>query len=174
MGVDILPASLDLAAAERELWGLAGGQTRLQRAFSVGPLAYDYVVIDAPPSLGALTLNALAAAQRVIVPVSASFFALQGLSMLQSTIDDVKQFLNAPGLEIAGILVTFADNTNVAADVERILRQQFGGLVYDATIPRNVRIEESHSRQMSVFDYAPEAAGAVAYEQFTDEVLNRE
>lgn len=174
MGFDVLPASLELAAAERDLWGLAGGQMRLQRAIALAKPPHDWIIIDAPPSLGALTLNALAAAQSVLVPVSASFFALQGLQMLQSTIDDVRQFLNADALKIAGLLVTFADQTNVARDVEALLRSRFGELVYRTTIPRNVKLEEAHSRRASIFDYDPTAAGALAYDQFVDEVIQRD
>ena len=143
LGFDLLPATIDLAGAERELINAMGGQTRLKTMFSENPLGYDFIIIDAPPSLGFLTVNVLSASTEILVPITASFFALRGTQMLIDTINDVKRHLNTPNLKLMGVLVTQVDNTNIAKDVEDTLREQFGDLVFQTTIPRNVKVEEA-------------------------------
>ena len=132
------------------------------------------MVIDAPPSLGLLTVNALAAADEVIIPVAPSVFGLQGISKLMDTIDKVKKYLNCPELHLCGVLCTFADNTNVAQDVEKAVRDHFGEQAFKAVIPKNVKLEEAHSRATNIFAYAPSSKGAQAYAKFVEEVLQRE
>lgn len=173
LGFDLLPATIDLAGAERELINAMGGQSRLRTMLSENPISYDFVLIDAPPSLGFLTVNALSAADEILIPITASFFALRGTQMLLDTINDVKRHLNTPHLKILGILITMTDKTNIAKDVETNLREQFGDLVFTTTIPRNVKVEEAHSRQQSIIHYAPQAAGALAYKELVEEVVNR-
>lgn len=174
LGFELLPASIDLAGAERELVNaIGGGQTRLRIALREHPPSHDFILIDAPPSLGLLTINTLAAADEVLIPIAASFFALRGTQMLLDTINDVRRYLNAPGLKIMGILATLTDHTIASRDVEANLREQFGELVFETAIPRNVRLEEAHSRQQSIFDHAPDAPGARAYAKLVQEVLKR-
>ncbi len=173
--VDLLPSSIDLAGAEVELLSVIGGQQTLTARLDPTAMAsYDFVIIDAPPSLGLLTINSLAAADRVIVPVSASVFALKGIGQLEATIEQVRTNLHRPHLAIGGVLVTLYDHTNVAADVLNAVRDRFGDLVYEVVIPKNVKLEEAHSRMQSIFTYAPTATGATAYQQLVEEVLNRE
>lgn len=170
-GVDVLPSSIDLAAAEVELLSAVGGQLRLRNRLAALN-SYDFVIIDAPPSLGLLTVNALAAARFVIVPVDAGLFALAGLSALIRTVTQVRDNL-AGNLQILGVLATMAEHTNVAKDVESTLRKQFGDVVFNVMIPKNVKLVEAAARAQSVFDYDPAASGALAYGKLAEEVSSR-
>jgi len=173
-GLDLLPSEIDLAGIEAEIIGQVGSQTLLRSKMQPSlPKQYDYVIVDTPPSLGLLTLNALAASTEVIIPVSASYFALNGLSQLERTIELVRKRLDRRDLRITGVLCTFYDLTNVARDVRTILQQQYGERTFKAIIPKNVKVEEAHSRSRSVFDYAPRSKGAKAYKQFVEEVISR-
>ena len=173
MGLDLIPSNIDLAAAEVDLIATMGRHKLLSTRLTADPLNYDFVIIDAPPSLGLLTINALVAATEIIIPVSTSIFALRGISRLQSTIDMVKQRLNRADLSIAGILCTMYDHTNVAIDVHKLIRHHFGELTFKTVIPKNVKLEEAHSRAESVFGYAPHSKGAEAYARLVQEVLDR-
>jgi chromosome partitioning protein len=170
-GLDLLPADIDLAGAEVDLLSAIGGQTRLRAALSKRPLPYDYVIIDTPPSLGLLTINALAASVAVIIPVSVSLFALKGLAQLQETVARVRSGLDHPSLRILGILPTLCDHTLVAREVLATLQAHFPGLVFRTTIPKNVQVEEVHGRAACLYDYAPRSRGAQAYEAFVKEVI---
>jgi len=174
--LDIIPSTIDLAGAEVDLISLVGGQTELRTKINEAEptLVYDYIIIDAPPSLGYLTINALAAAEEVIIPVSTSVFALKGIAMLEQTINKVRRSLNSPKLRISGVLCTICDNTNVARDVVAATRRHFGDLVYQSIIPKNVKVEEAHSRSESVFAYANDSRGAEAYREFVEEVIAHE
>lgn len=176
--LDIVPSHIDLAGAEVELISRVGGQTRLRTKISEATeeLAkkYQYIIIDAPPSLGFLTINSLAAAEEVFIPVSTSVFALNGISMLEDTIHQVRRELNCPNLHIGGVLCTMFDNTNVAKDVVAETRKHFGDLVFQTVIPKNIKLEEAHSRIESIFTYASESKGAEAYRNLVQEVINRE
>jgi chromosome partitioning protein len=170
----IVPASVDLSGAEVELVEMERREFRLRDALGRAPLDYDYVLIDCPPSLGLLTLNALVAAHAVLVPLQCEFYALEGLSHLIRTIERVKRHLN-PGLEIQGVVLTMFDKRNnlsglVAADV----RGHFGSKVYDTVIPRNVRVSEAPSHGKPVLLYDLECPGAQAYVHLASEVLRRE
>lgn len=174
--LDIIPSTIDLAGAEVDLISKVGGQTRLRSKLRQAEptLIYDYVIIDAPPSLGYLTINALAAADEVVIPVSTSIFALKGIAMLENTIRDVKQEFNFTELHISGVLCTIFDNTNVGKDVLAEIKNHFGDLVFKTIIPKNVKVEEAHSRNESIFTYASDSKGADAYREFVEEVLYHE
>jgi chromosome partitioning protein len=170
----VVPASVDLSGAEVELVALERREYRLRDALARATLDYDYVLIDCPPSLGLLTLNALVAADAVLVPLQCEFYALEGLSHLVRTIERVKRHLN-PGLEIQGVVLTMFDKRNnlsdlVAADV----RGHFGAKVYDTVIPRNVRVSEAPSHGKPVLLYDLRCSGAQAYVHLAGEVLRRE
>ncbi len=172
--LSIVPASVDLSGAEIELVAADRREYRLREALAGKTLRYDYVLIDCPPSLGLLTLNALVAAQAVLVPLQCEFYALEGLSHLIRTIERVKRHLN-PALEIQGVVLTMFDKRNnlsdlVAADV----RGHFGDKVYETVIPRNVRISEAPSHGKPVLLYDFRCPGAQAYVHLAGEVLRRE
>ena len=170
----IVPTSADLAGAEIELIDLERREYRLRDALAKKPLSYDFILIDCPPSLTLLTLNAMVAADCVLVPLQCEFYALEGLSQLIKTIERVKQKLN-PVLEIQGVVLTMFDkrsslNEQVASDV----RQHFGDKVYDTAIPRNVRIAEAPSYGLPALLYDIRCAGSQAYILLASEVLKRE
>lgn len=170
----LVPSSVDLSGAEIELVDKERREVRLREALSFEVNQFDYVLIDCPPSLNLLTLNALVAAQAVLVPLQCEFFALEGISHLVKTIERVKQAFN-PVLELHGIVLTMFDKRNnlsdmVAADV----RGYFGDKVYKTVIPRNVRISEAPSHGKPVLLYDHRCAGAEAYIHLAGEVLKRE
>ena len=173
-GLDIVPASVHLAGAELELLDADGREFRLARALNALEAGYDYILIDCPPALGLLTLNALCAAQSVLVPLQCEFYALEGLSHLVRTIERVRQSFNTE-LEIQGVVLTMFDRRNnlsdmVAADV----REHFGDKVYKTVIPRNVRISEAPSYGKPVLLYDWRCAGRRAYIHLAGEILKRE
>ncbi len=174
--LDIVPSHIDLAGAEVELVSHVGGQTRLRTSLNEAndSLSYDYIIIDAPPSLGFLTINTLAAGDEVLIPVSTSVFALNGIAMLEKTISQVRRALNCPNLHVGGVLCTMFDNTNVARDVVAETRSHFQDIVYKTVIPKNVKLEEAHSRAESIFTYASDSKGAEAYRELVEEVISRE
>lgn len=170
----LLPANADLAGAELELIGVPRREFRLREALRHGEAAYDYVLIDCPPSLGMLTLNALVAADAVLVPLQCEFLALEGLAHLMGTVERVRRAFN-PSLEIQGIVLTMFDRRNnlsdlVAADV----RGFFGDKVYETVIPRNIRVSEAPSHGKPVLLYDVRSAGSQAYIRLAAELLKRE
>lgn len=171
-GLRVAPSDIDLAGAEVELLQVVGGQQRLRTALNSLQAPYDYIIIDAPPSLGLLTINTLAAADGVIIPVDCGFFSLRGIVQLENTIEKIRKHLGSQ-VSIAGVLCTMFDNTNVAKDAVNAIRQRFGDLAFTTVIPKNVKVEEAHSRIQHIFSYAPESTGAQAYQAFVQEVLNR-
>ncbi len=173
-GLAVVASSVDLMGAEVELMSLARREYRLRDAISLVRDDYDYVLIDCPPALGFLTLNALVAADSVLVPLQAEFYALEGLSHLLRTVERVKRAFN-PGLSIQGIVLTMFDRRNnlcdmVAADV----RAHLGSKVFDTVIPRNVRVSEAPSHGKPVLLYDHRCAGAQAYIHLAGEMLRRE
>ncbi|EOS60116.1 hypothetical protein C815_01683 [Firmicutes bacterium M10-2] len=173
-GVDILPANMSLAGADLMMDKIgAGKETLLKRVLQPIKDNYDYILIDCPPSLGLLTTNALTAANSVLIPVQCEYYALEGVTQLLITIRIVQQTSNS-GLKIEGILMTmYNSSTNLSAEVSQDVRQSFGKLVYQNSIPRNVRLSEAPSRGLSIFEYDPRSKGAVAYMALCEELLNR-
>jgi chromosome partitioning protein len=170
----LVPSHIRLSSADLELaQALDNRSERLKRAIGKLKDQYDYIIIDNPPSLGLLTINAFVASDKLLIPVSTGFFAMTGLVQLQETVEMVKQTQLNPTLEIMGVLCTFTDNTNVSRDVNQMLRSHFDGLVFNVSIPKNVSLEEAHSRHTHIFEHAPNSAGAKAYKELVQEVLMR-
>jgi len=171
--LSVAPAGPDLAGANVELPREPGSELRLRSALEGVRGRYTFVVLDCPPSLGPLTINALVAADRVIVPVQAEYFALEGLAGLLDTLSLVQRELN-PRLTVAGMLLTMHDGrTRLAQDVEREVREHFPELVFDTVIPRNVRVGEAPSFGKPVTHHDPHCAGADAYFELAKEVAAR-
>jgi chromosome partitioning protein len=169
-GLSILPAGAGLAGASVELPRREGFETRLTECLEPIRDRFAYLLLDCPPSLGPLTVSALVAADGVIVPVQAEYFALEGLAALLDTLSLVQRELN-PRLTVAGILLTMHDSrTRLAQDVAREVRQHFSGLVFDTVIPRNVRVGEAPSHGLPVTHHDPCSAGAAAYFALAKEV----
>lgn len=169
----VAPASPDLAGASVELPRLAGSELRLREALGNVRERYAFTLLDCPPSLGPLTVNALVAADRVLVPVQAEYFALEGLAGLLDTLSLVQRELN-PRLTVAGMVVTMYDaRTRLAQDVQREMRTHFPNLVFETVIPRNVRIGEAPSFGKPVIHHDPHSAGATAYFELAKEVASR-
>ena len=173
-GLDIVPAGVDLSAAEIELIDMDNREYRLREAVGTINADYDYVLIDCPPALGLLTINALAAAQAVLVPLQCEFFALEGMSHLVKTIERIRKAFN-PTLDIQGIVLTMFDKRNNLSDqVANDVREYFGDVVYKTIIPRNVRVSEAPSHGRPVLVYDMRCAGSKAYLSLAGEVLKRE
>lgn len=167
----ILPANPNLAGAEVELVPLAGRELKLREALA--GLSYDYVLIDCPPSLGLLTINALAAANSVLIPVQAEYYALEGLSQLLSVIQQVRQALN-PGLDILGVLITLYDSRNsLSEQVKKELENYFGAKLFTTIVPRNVRLAEAPSFGRTIIEHDKWSKGARAYKALAREVEKR-
>ena len=169
----LLPSTPDLAAAAMELPREQGSEQRLRRALAAVRERFAFVLLDCPPSLGPLTLGALVAADRVIVPVQTEYFALEGLAGLLETLSLVQRDLN-PRLTVAGMLLTMHDaRTRLARDVEDEVRKHFPSLVFDTVIPRNVRLGEAPSFGRPVIHHDPHCAGSEAYFELAKEVAAR-
>ena len=171
---DILPTNGDLTAAEVELMNMmVAREQRLRQALEPVRHNYDYILIDCPPSLNMLTLNAMVAADSVMIPMQCEYYALEGLSALINTIEEIRGSVN-PKLEIEGLLRTMYDpRKNLATDVSGQLILHFGDKVYRTVIPRNVRLAEAPSHGMPVLNYDRTSRGAVAYLALAGEILRR-
>jgi chromosome partitioning protein len=171
--LDVLPATPELAGANVELPREPGSETRLRDLLEPLREKYDFILLDCPPSLGPLAVNALVAADRVIVPVQTEYFALEGLAGLLDTVSLIQRELN-PRLTIAGMILTMHDErTRLAQDVESSVREHFPDLVFNTVIPRNVRVGESPSFGKPVIHHDPHCAGADAYFELAKEVAAR-
>lgn len=173
-GLDLAPSVIDLSAAEVELVERDRREFRLKDALEGLERSYDYVLIDCPPSLGLLTVNALVCARAVMVPLQCEFFALEGLSLLLRTIERVRRNFNRE-LEVQGVLLTMFDRrNNLAQQVATDVRSFLGKRVYDTVIPRNVRVSEAPSHGMPALLYDIRCPGSQAYVQLAGELLRRE
>ena len=173
-GLDLLPATIDLAGAEIEIAPLAERESLLKRKIEPLREQYDYIIIDCPPSLGLMTLNALVASDSIIIPIQAEFYALEGLSQLVKTVQVVSRRMN-PRLHILGILLTMFDGrTNLSLQVAEEVKKYFGSKVFRTVIPRTVKLSEAPSFGEPVLTYAPKSKGAEAYKKLSREVLKRE
>lgn len=172
--LSLIPATMDLSGAEIELVSLLRREYRLKEALSASMPRFDYVLIDCPPSLGLLTINALAAAQDVLIPLQCEFYALEGLSHLLKTIELVRGALN-PEISIQGIVLTMYDRRNKFTEqIEKDVRSYFGETVYETIIPRNVRMSEAPSHGKPALIYDMHCAGSRAYIKLAGELLKRE
>jgi len=173
IGIDLLPANADLTAAEVELMRSEGAQNRLKDAISKIKNDYDYVLIDCPPALNMLTLNALVASDGVIIPMQCEYYALEGLTALMDTINQVRSSVN-PELQVEGLLRTMYDPRNtLAKDVSDQLLEHFGSKVYRTVVPRNVRLAEAPSHGLPALLYEKTSSGALAYLALAGEMLRR-
>lgn len=170
--LDIIPATIQLAGAEIEMVGMLTREYLLKNLIKE-IRDYDFVLIDCPPSLGLLTINALTAANQYLVPIQCEYYALEGLGQLLKTIDLIKKGLN-PDLELAGALMTMYNSTlNLSSQVVAEVKAFFGAKVYETIIPRSVRLSEAPSYGEPISTYAPSSKGALAYEALAKEVIER-
>ncbi len=171
--LDLVPATANLAGAEVDLVALARREQRLANALQSVKERYQLILIDCPPSLGLLTVNGLTAADSVVIPIQCEFLALEGVSQLVTTIDLVRRGLN-PTLEILGVLLTMYDGrTRLSTHVVQEVRQFFGEKVFDAIIPRSIRLAEAPSFGQAILEYDASSRGAIAYRQFVEELKER-
>lgn len=172
-GLDLVPATIALSGAEVELTNLMARETRLKDSFGSMTDQYDFILIDCPPSLGLLTINAFTAADSILIPVQSEYYAMEGLSQLLNTIKLVQKHFN-PDLKIEGVLMTMYDRrTNLGQQVNAEVKKFFGAHVYDTIIPRNVRLSEAPSHGEAIIDYDQHSVGAKVYRQLAKEVLKR-
>ncbi|HEX5827467.1 MAG TPA: AAA family ATPase [Candidatus Limnocylindrales bacterium] len=172
-GLRIVPSAIALAGAEVELAAIDGRERRLARATRAESAAWDWILIDCPPSLGLLTVNALTAADAVLIPIQCEYYALEGLSQLIATVNLVRDHLN-PDLEIAGVILTMYDGrTNLSAEVAAEVRRHLRDAVFASVIPRSVRLSEAPSHGLPIALYRPESKGAEAYARLASEFRGR-
>ena len=172
--LDIIPTSIDLSAAEIELIGVDDKEFIIRNAIAPIKDNYEYIIIDCPPSLSMLTINAMTTADSVLVPIQCEYYALEGLSQLIHTVELVKERLN-PILEIEGVVFTMYDaRTNLSLQVVENVKENLQQNIYKTIIPRNIRLAEAPSYGMPINLYDPKSAGASAYQRLADEVMNRE
>ena len=173
-GFHLIPSNEDLTAAEVKMLDFYGREYRLQRALKSIEDGYDYIFIDCPPSLNLLTVNAMCAAHSILVPLQCEYFALEGLTLLIDTVDQLAHAVNL-SLKIEGILRTMFDNRNkLSSDVSEELKKNFGDLVYETIIPRNVRLAEAPSYGKPVMYYDKSSTGSKAYMELAKEIIKRD
>lgn len=172
-GLDLLPATIDLAGAEVELVSAISRENRLKDSLGVLRGKYDYIFVDCPPSLGLLTVNGLVAADSLLIPIQSEFYALEGVTKLLDSMKLVKSRLN-PGLDVFGVLITMYDGrTTLSKQVAQEVRNYFGKDVFETVIPRTVKLSEAPSYGMSIEEYDPSGKGALAYRDLAKEVIAR-
>src|SRR5205085_7685740 len=169
----IAPSSIDLSAADLLMASIPGRENKLKRALTqLPPDSFDYILIDTPPNLGVLTVNALIACTDVIIPIALTTYALIGIAILEKTMQELRDNLDVT-LPIFGVLANLDDHTRMSADVLAAVRDHFGKLVFQTVIPRNIKVEEAHNQTTSIYEYAPTSTGARAYEALVQEVIDR-
>jgi len=172
-GLDLIPSDIRLAGAELELVDLEQREYRLKHLLKNIEAQYDFLFIDCPPSLGLLTLNALTASRRVLIPIQCEYYALEGVSSLMNTVNRVKHTFN-PGLDIEGVLLTMMDGrTNLSLQVVDSVKKHFKRLVFSTAIPRNVRLGEAPSHGLPIHMYDTRSIGADSYRRLAQEILQR-
>ena len=172
-GLSLIPSGIELAGAEIELVAVPEREQVLKRALNVIAPIYDYIMIDCPPSLGLITLNALTAAASVIVPIQCEYFALEGVGQLINTLNLVRKALN-PRLEVEGVVLTMLDGrTNLGIQVVNEVKRHFKNRVFGTIVPRNVRLSEAPSFGMPIHQYDPRSTGAIAYRELAAELIAR-
>jgi chromosome partitioning protein len=172
-GLHLAPSALRLAGAEVEMVGLMAREQRLARVLQSAAVGYEFVLVDCPPSLGLLTVNALTAATGILIPIQCEYLALEALGQLMNTVQLIRDNLN-PGLRIFGMLMTMYDaRTNLAQQVVEEVRSHFPDLIFETIIPRGVRMSEAPSYGRSILDYDPGSRGAAAYKALAAEVIAR-
>lgn len=172
--LDIIPSTNDLAGAELELVGMQGREKKLKEALRAICQDYAYIIIDCPPSLGLLTLNAMTAAHSILIPLQCEFYAMEGLSHILKTIRLIQKGLN-PGVQIEGILLTMFDGrNNLSRQVSEEIKQHFGKETFETVIPRNVRLSEAPSHGKPVMLYDVTSRGAMSYLELAKELIRRE
>ncbi|MBP5686762.1 MAG: ParA family protein, partial [Clostridia bacterium] len=173
-GLDILPSTIDLAGAEVELVYIKDREHVLKKVLEKARASYDYIAIDCPPSLGLLTINALSAADTVIIPIQSEYYALEGLSQLMNTIKLVTKHLN-PNLKVEGVVLTMNDNRAIISrQISAEIRKFFGKRLFDTVIPRNIRLAEAPSHGVPIMLHDTKCTGARAYLAFTEEFLEKQ
>ena len=173
-GLDILPSNIDLAGAEVELVYVKDREHVLKKVLEKAKASYDFVTIDCPPSLGLLTINALASADTVIIPIQSEYYALEGLSQLMNTIKLVVKHLN-PSLKIEGVVLTMNDNRAIISrQISAEIKKFFGKRVFETAIPRNIRLAEAPSHGVPIMLHDTRCSGAKAYHALTEEFLDRQ
>lgn len=173
-GMDILPSNIDLAGAEVELVYIKDREHVLARVLETARNSYDFITIDCPPSLGLLTINALAGSDTVIIPIQSEYYALEGLSQLMNTIKLVVKHLN-PSLKIEGVVLTMSDNRAIISrQISAEIKKFFGKRVFETAIPRNIRLAEAPSHGVPIMLHDTKCSGAKAYASLTDEFLDRQ
>jgi chromosome partitioning protein len=170
--LSVVPCSINLSAADLMLSSVHGRERKLARALQLVRANYDYIFIDTPPNLGLLTVNALIACTDVIIPLSLTTYALIGISILEKTMQELRDNLDV-SLPVLGVFACMNDRTRINADVLNAIKEHFGSLVFSTIIPRNIKVEEAHNQTESIFDYAATSAGAQAYRQLAEEVIQR-
>jgi chromosome partitioning protein len=174
-GLDLAPSQTSLANAELNLASVRGRERVLHRSMSRGLEDYHYILIDCPPSLGLLTINALLAAGEVHIPIAMTYLALEGVGQVMDAIEAVKRELDHPTLSITGVIPTFFDGrTRLSREILQSIRDHFGEVVFATSIRKNVKLDEAQSHHQSIFDYDPRSAGALEYESLVEEVIRRE
>jgi len=172
-GLDILPSRISLAKFESKLIGEFDAPFRLKDRFENLRSVYDFILIDTPPTLGLITVNALVASDYLIIPIQSSYFALEGTDDLLETVEKVKSRPN-PNLQVLGIVITLHDKrTTLARDIFEQIKQVFGEKVFTTVISRSIRLEESPAYKETIFTFAPQSSGAVEYSSLCEEVINR-
>lgn len=171
-GLYIAPSSIDLSAADLLMANATGRERKLKRAITPIENLFDYILIDTPPNLGIITINAFIACTDVIMPIALTTYALIGITILERTMQELRDNLEV-SLPVFGVVANLDDHTRMSADVLQAVREHFGSLVFQTVIPRNIKVEEAHNRITNLFDYAPDSTGARAYIQLVSEVMHR-
>lgn len=168
----LAPSSIDLSAADLLMASAPGRELKLKRVLAPVAREFDYVLIDTPPNLGVLTVNAFIACTDVVIPIALTTYALIGISILEKTMQELRDNLDVT-LPIFGVVANLDDHTRMSADVLAAVREHFGKLLFQTVIPRNIKVEEAHNQIASIYEYAPTSTGARAYEALVQEVISR-